>query len=75
MNFEKTILMDSNGRMVQIPFPWAEVIKYLEGKQDFDFTISAIGNEIEKTISDFYKDGVLYLVPLKEKPIKLIYEE
>ena len=70
MNFEKTVLMDSNGRMVQIPFPWAEVIKYLEGKQSLDFTISAIRNEIEKIISDFYKEGVLYVVPLEEKPIK-----
>lgn len=75
MNFEKTVLMDSNGRMIQIPFPWIEVIKYLEGKQSFDFTTSAIGNEIEKIISDFYKEGVLYLVPLEEKPIKLIYEK
>ena len=75
MNFEKTVLMDSNGRMVQIPFPWAEVIKFLEGKQNFDFTISAMENEIEKIISDFYKEGVLYVVPLEEKPIKLIYEK
>lgn len=75
MNFEKTILMDSNGRIVQIPFPWAETIKYLEGKQSLDFTISAMANEIEKIISDFYKEGVLYLVPLKEKPIKLTYEK
>lgn len=70
MNFEKTILIDSNGRIVQIPFPWIEVIKYLEGKQSLDFTISAIGNEIEKIISDFCKEGVLYVVPLEEKPIK-----
>lgn len=59
MSFEKVVLIDSNGRMVQIPFPWIETIKYLEGKQSLDFTISAIVNEIEKMISDFYKEGVL----------------
>lgn len=74
MNYEETILMDSTGRIVQIPFPWAEVIKYLEGKQDLD----SVGNELEKTVYNFYKDiedGVLYLIPVMEKPIKLIFKE
>lgn len=48
MNFEETILMDSTGRMVQISFPWAEVIKYLEGKQDLDSMVEAIENELKK---------------------------
>lgn len=78
MNFEETILMDSTGRMVQIPFPWAEVIKYLEGKQNLDSMVEAVENELEKTVYNFYKDikdGVLYLIPAVEKPIKLIFEE
>ena len=78
MNYKETILMDSNGKMAQIPFPWAEIIKYLEGKQDFDSMAKAVENELEKTISSFYediKDGVLYLVPTMEKPIKLIFEK
>ena len=78
MNFEETILMDSTGRMVQIPFPWMEVTKYLEGKQDLDSMVEAVENELEKTISNFYKnieDGVLYLIPVTEKPIKLIFEK
>lgn len=56
MNYKETVLMDSTGRVVQIPFPWAEVIKYLEGKQDFDSMTEAIENELEKTIYNFYKD-------------------
>ena len=32
MDFKKTILMDSTGRIVEIPFPWIEITKYLEGK-------------------------------------------
>ena len=74
MNFKETILMDSTGRMVQIPFPWVEVIKYLEGKQNLD----SMENELEKTVYNFYKDiedGVLYLIPAEEKPIKLIFQE
>lgn len=70
MNFEETILMDSTGRVVQIPFPWVEIIKYLEGKQDFDSMIEAVENELEKTVYNFYKDiedGVLYLIPVVEK--------
>ena len=50
MNFEETILMDSTGRMVQIPFPWMEVTKYLEGKQDLDSMVEAVENELEKTM-------------------------
>lgn len=78
MNYEETILMDSTGRMVQIPFPWAEVAKYLEGKQDLDSMVVAVENELEKTVCNFYKDiedGVLYLISAAEKPIKLIFEE
>lgn len=78
MNFEETILMDSTGRIVQIPFPWAEVIKYLEGKQDLDSMVETVENELEKTVYNFYKDiedGVLYLIPTAEKPIKLIFEK
>ena len=78
MNFKETILMDSTGRMVQIPFPWAEVMKYLEGKQELDSMVEAVENELEKTVYNFYKDiedGVLYLIPAVEKPIKLIFEE
>ena len=78
MDFKKTILMDSTGRIVQIPFPWVEITKYLEGKQDFNSMTEAIENELEKTIYNFYKDiedGVLFLIPEVEKPIKLIFEE
>lgn len=78
MNFEETILMDSAGRMVQIPFPWAEVIKYLEGKKDLDSMVAAVENKLEKTVYNFYKDiedGVLYLIPAAEKPIKPVFEE
>ena len=78
MNFKETILMDSTGKTVQIPFPWAEVIKYLEGKQDLDSTVEAVENELEKIVYNFYKDiedGVLYLIPAVEKPIKLIFKE
>lgn len=66
MNFEETILMDSTGRMAQIPFPWAEVIKYLEGKQDLDSMAETVENELKKIIDNFYKDiedGILYLIP------------
>lgn len=38
----------------------------------------AIENELEKTIYNFYKDiedGVLFLIPEVEKPIKLTFEE
>lgn len=62
MNYKETILMDSTGRMVQIPFPQAEVIKYLEGKQDLD----SMAEAVEKIIDNFYKDiedGILYLIP------------
>lgn len=74
MNFEETILMDSTGRIVQIPFSWTEVIKYLEEKQDLD----SVENELKKIIDNFYKDiedGVLYWIPAAEKPIKLVFEE
>lgn len=53
MDSKKTILMDSTGRIVQIPFPWVEITKYLEGKQDFNSMTEAIENELEKTIYNF----------------------
>ena len=75
MNFEGIILMDSTGRIVQIPSPAAkEMIKYLEGKQDLD----SVESKLEKTVCNFYKDigdGVLHLISAVEKPIKLIFKQ
>ena len=38
--------------------------------------VKAVENKLEKTVCNFYeKDGVLYLIPAAEKPIKLVFEE
>ena len=40
--------------------------------------VEAVENELEKTVYNFYKDiedGVLYLIPAAEKPIKSVFEE
>ena len=40
--------------------------------------VEAVENELKKIIDNFYKDikdGVLYLIPVVEKPIKLVFEE
>lgn len=40
--------------------------------------VEAVENELKKIIDNFYKDikdEVLYLIPVVEKPIKLVFEE
>ena len=40
--------------------------------------VEAVENELKKIIDNFYKDiedGILYLIPAAEKPIKLVFEE